>query len=263
MVAMAQRIPVLMYHRIGQTHHAWESRFCLTPVQFSRHMHHLAALGMQACSLADFLAWLEQKQELPEGSFLLTFDDGFLGVYEHAVKLLQELGWPATVFLVSSLIGREDTWCKTENPSGATYPLLAQKHILGMRKMGFTFQSHTRFHPDLTTLSSQDLAEELAGSRRDLEAILDEEVRSLAYPYGRLNDQVLSATRMAGYDTAFSTQPGFNRHDVDRYRIRRLDVFGTDTPAMLARKVFFGSNDGSWRQTFRYYGSRIAEKLRS
>ena len=83
----------------------------------------------------------------------------------------------------------------------------------------------------------------------------------LAYPYGRLNKQVLDATREAGYAAAFSTQPGFNRQDVDHYRIRRLDVFGTDTATMLARKIFFGSNDGSWKQTCRYYKSRVADKL--
>ncbi|MDB4409747.1 polysaccharide deacetylase family protein [Gammaproteobacteria bacterium] len=258
---MAQRIPVLMYHRIGPTHNDRESRYCLSPGQFAKHMHRLAALGMRSCSLTDFITWLEQKQALPEGSFLLTFDDGFLGVYEHAAAVLQELGWPATVFLVSRLIGRENDWCKTENPGGTTYPLLAREHITTMREMGFTFQSHTRLHPDLTTLSEDDLAEELAGSREDLENMLGEQVRSLAYPYGRFNDHVLNATRTAGYVAAFSTQPGFNRCDVDRYRIRRLDVFGTDTPTMLARKIFLGSNNGSWQQTFRYYRDRAANKL--
>ena len=261
MTTTAQRIPVLMYHRIGASHNKWESRYCIPPDQFARHMHRLAARDMRACSLPDFFAWLGQDKALPEGSFLLTFDDGFLGVYEHAAALLQEFGWPATVFLVSRLIGKEDAWCKNQNPSGATYPLLAGEHITTMRKMGFTFQSHTRLHPDLTTLPEDDLARELSGSREDLEDLLGERVQYLAYPYGHLNDQVINATREAGYEAAFSTQPGFNRRSVDRYRIRRLDVFGTDTPAMLARKIFFGSNDGSWQQSIRYYTSRVADKL--
>jgi peptidoglycan/xylan/chitin deacetylase (PgdA/CDA1 family) len=224
-------------------------------------MHHLAKRGMRSCSLADFFAWLRQEKTLPEGSFLLTFDDGFLGVYEHAARVLQELGWPATVFLVSRLIGEQDEWCQSQNPSGDTYPLLAPEHIRAMRDMGFTFQSHTRLHPDLTTLSDDDLVEELAGSRQDLEDMLGEKVRYLAYPYGRFDERVLGTTRAAGYEAAFSVQPGFNRRGVDRYRIRRLDIFGTDTPNMLARKIYFGSNDGSWQQTLRYYTGRIAAKL--
>ena len=261
MVAAAQRIPVLMYHRVGTSHNEWESRYCIPPDQFARHMRHLAKRGMRACSLNDFFAWLDRKQTLPEGSFLLTFDDGFLGVLEHAAPVLQELDWPATVFLVSRLIGKRDQWCQSQNPSGTTFPLLSEEHINSMRDTGFTFQSHTRLHPDLTTLSEDDLKEELAGARRDLEDLLGEPVPYLAYPYGRLNKQVLDATREAGYAAAFSTQPGFNRQDVDHYRIRRLDVFGTDTATMLARKIFFGSNDGSWKQTYRYYKGRVADKL--
>ena len=51
------------------------------------------------------------EMDLPDGSFLLTFDDGFLGVYEYAVPVLRDLGWPATVFLVSQRIGGRDDWC--------------------------------------------------------------------------------------------------------------------------------------------------------
>jgi len=260
-VDVAQRIPVLMYHRIGTAHNKWESRYCIPPSQFAEHMHHLAKRGMRACSLSDFFSWLGQDKTLPQGSFLLTFDDGFLGVYEHAAPVLQQLGWPATVFLVSRLIGKTDEWCTSQNPSGATYPLLAAEHIGAMRDMGFSFQSHTRLHPDLTTLSEDTLLAELAGSRQELEDMLGERVRYLAYPYGRFNDHVLSTTRNAGYEAAFSTQPGFNRRGVELYRIRRLDIFGTDTATMLARKIYFGSNDGSWQQTFRYYRNRIADRL--
>lgn len=250
-----------MYHRVGTSRNEWESRSCITPGQFAKHMHHLAKQEMHACSLTDFFAWLDRKKTLPEGSFLLTFDDGFMGVYEHAAPVLQELNWPATVFLVSGLIGKQDEWYQTQNPSRATFPLLALEHICAMRETGFTFQSHTRLHPDLTTLSDDDLTEELAGSRQDLEDLLGEQVRYLAYPYGRFNENVLDTTRAAGYEAAFSTQPGFNRRDVNPYRIRRLDVYGTDTATMLARKVFFGSNDGSWQQTYRYYKGRVAGKL--
>ena len=127
--------------------------------------------------------------------------------------------------------------------------------------MGFTFHSHTRLHPDLTTLSEDQLFSELHGSRSDLENLLKEEVHYLAYPYGLYNEQVLDAARAAGYKAAFSTQPGFNRNDIDRFRIRRLDISGTDTPSMLARKIHFGCNDGSWRQSIRYYKGRVIDRL--
>jgi peptidoglycan/xylan/chitin deacetylase (PgdA/CDA1 family) len=260
-MSVAQRIPVLMYHRVGEAHNDRERRYCTAPDLFHRHMHRLAEQDMQACSLADFFAWLAGGKKLADGSFLLTFDDGFQGVYKYAAPVLHDLSWPATVFLVSQLIGGRDEWCKNENPDGATYPLLERGQIEKMGDMGFTFHSHTRLHPDLTTLSDNRLSEELTGSRQDLEELLGEQVVYLAYPYGRYDERVQNAARAAGYQAAFSTQPGFNRRGVDPYHIRRLDVYGTDTPAMLGRKVFFGCNDGSWLQTLRYYGGRARQHL--
>jgi peptidoglycan/xylan/chitin deacetylase (PgdA/CDA1 family) len=211
----------------------------------------------------EFFGWLEGERELPAGSFLLTFDDGFLGVLEHGAPVLRELGWPATMFLVSQLIGKRDEWCQSDpqNPTGATYPLMDLAQLRQLREGGFELHSHTRRHPDLTTLDDNTLAEELAGSKQELEALLEQPIDYLAYPYGRHDERVMEAARQAGYRAAFSTRSGFNRRDVNRFQIRRLDIYGTDTPAMLLRKIHFGCNDGSWRQSLKYYGGRLAARL--
>ena len=259
----AERVPVLMYHRIGQAHNAWEAKYCVSPENFAAHMQELARTSGQAISLADFFSWLDGTRALPKGAFLLTFDDGFLGLHEHAFPILEQLAFPAVVFLVSALTGKRDEWCRASNPSGAAYPLLDRHHILEMSAHGFDFQSHTRHHADLPTLDDGCLADELGGSKAELEDLLGKPVDHLAYPFGRYDERVLRAACAAGYRAAFSVQPGFNRQDIDRFRIRRLDVFGTNTPAMLRRKLHFGSNDGSWRQTIRYYRARLTSRLRT
>ena len=258
----ASRVTVLMYHRIGEARNDWERRYCVSPERFASHVQSLQRRGMRPCPVANFVAWLEGAASLPEGSFVLTFDDGFLGVYEHAFPLLSQMGWPATVFLVSGLIGKKDAWTNRENPSGETYPLLGREEIEAMARGGISFQSHSRSHPDLTQLSGPALMEELAGARRDLEDLLGRPVPYLAYPYGRYDENVLDAVKACGYAAAFSVQPGFNRRDVDPYRIRRLDVYGTDTAAALLRKVSLGSNDGSWWHSVRYYADRAAARVR-
>jgi len=205
--------------------------------------------------------WLEGGRELSEGSFLLTFDDGFVGVYDHAWPVLRELGWPFAVFLVAGLIGGSDEWTRTANPSGATYPLLNVGHIRTMQQDGVSFHSHTISHASLPGVDDSRLEEELVGSRRILSDLLQAEVAYLAYPFGHLNERVEAAVRAAGYRAAFSTQPGFNRRDVNRFRIRRLDVYGTDKPAMLLRKIHLGCNDGSLGNRVRYYLSRARAHL--
>ncbi len=262
MAESAERITVLMYHRVGDTQNAWEQRYGITPQNFRAHMHKLRQLGMQAVTLDAFLAWLSGSRKLAEGSFLITFDDGYLGVHDHAAPVLEELGWPAVVFLVSQRVGATDQWCQKENPDRRALPLMDRTQIENLCSRGFQFHSHTRTHPDLTRLDRDALAAELKGSREDLENLLGRRIDCLAYPYGRFDERVAEAAAAAGYTHAFSTQPGFNRRQVDPYRIRRLDIAGTDTPQMLARKIRLGSNDGSLQQSLRYYASRALGKLR-
>ena len=259
-MAEARRIPVLMYHRVGPRE-GRDDRHAVTPQRFERHMAVLATQGMHACKVDDFIGWLDGTCKLPAGSFLLTFDDGYQGIHTHAAAVLARYGWPATVFLVSGLIGGKDAWRGRDNPVARDYPLLNTDQIQQLAELDFTFHSHSRRHWDLTALNDADLADEVAGSRAELSALLGGAPRYLAYPYGRFDARVDAAARAAGYSAAFSVQSGFNRPGQDRFSLRRLDVFGSDNPAMLLRKVRYGSNDGTLIQPIRYYLGRIAARL--
>ena len=256
----AVRIPVLMYHRVGVAKTNAERTYCIGAERFADHMRALSRMGWRAISVDDFVSWLDRDLELPERTFVLTFDDGFAGVYEHAHPVLKMLGWPATMFLVSGLIGQTDIWPKTGQSAEHNHPLLDRRQIDVMRREGWSFHGHSRNHLDLTSLPDAELDEQLSGCRADLRE-LGLNPRFFAYPYGRFTEREASAVIAAGYEAAFSVQSGFNRRDVDRMRIRRLDVFGTDTPGMLLRKLALGSNDGSLatyaRSLTRQFASRF------
>jgi peptidoglycan/xylan/chitin deacetylase (PgdA/CDA1 family) len=257
----ATRITVLMYHRVGPAHNAWEARYTIAPAAYAAQMEALSHAGHRVIGIDALVAWLAGGPAPPEGSIVVTFDDGFRGVREHALPVMEARSWPFTVFLVSDLIGRDDAWTRTSNPDGVTYPLLDSDEVRDMQRRGVSFHSHTRSHASLPTLDDAALADQLAGSRCRLAELLGHDVPFLAYPYGHLDDRVEAATRAAGYRAAFSTQPGFNRREVNPFRIRRLDVYGTDTPAMLLRKIRLGSNDGSLGHVARYYIDRVKSSL--
>jgi peptidoglycan/xylan/chitin deacetylase (PgdA/CDA1 family) len=260
---IATRVPVLMYHRVGTAKNTWEARYAISPDNFSAHMLALVNKGYQAVSIEMLVDWLEGGPALPEGACLITFDDGFRDVREYALPVLERLGWPFTVFLVSDLIGGQDEWTRSSNPAGVTYPLLDADEIRDMQGRGASFHSHTRCHASLPSLDDIQLADQLSGSRQALAELLGHEVSYLAYPFGHSDERVENAARQAGYRAAFSTQPGFNRTGVNRFRIRRMDVFGTDTPTMLLRKIHLGCNDGSLGHAVRYYLNRLKNRLTS
>lgn len=259
--ATADRIPVLMYHRVERTVSPAETAYAVSLKLFAAQMEWLARHAWQPCTIRAFEAWSGGRATLPARSVLITFDDGFAGLHEHVLPLLAARGWPATVFLVSGLIGQHDTWMAREQHVADRHPLLGRGQIVEMARAGFEFHSHTSQHPDLTTLDDAALREQLAGSRLALQDLLGTAVDYLAYPFGRNDERVRAEAAAAGYRLAFSVDPGFNRPGQERLAMRRLDITGRDTPACFGRKVTLGSNDGSLGQQWRYLAGRVRARL--
>ncbi|WP_200226038.1 polysaccharide deacetylase family protein [Rubrivivax gelatinosus] len=261
MSAVAERVPVLMYHRVDARGSGAERGYCVTPQEFGAHLDWLAAAGWTPCTLADFGRWQRAQGTLPERSVLITFDDGFAGLHAHVLPLLAARRWPATVFLVSARIGGRDDWATREFRSVGAHALLDAAQIAEMAAQGIEFHSHTRSHADLMALDDAALAAQLRGSRDELEQLLGRRVDAVAYPYGRTDARVQEAARAAGYRLGFSVEPGFNRPGGDALRLRRLDITGHDVGARFGRKLTLGSNDGSFAAQARYVLGRIAARF--
>lgn len=260
-VEFAERVPVLMYHRVDARVARRERPYCVSARQFAAHLDWLARRGYQPCTTRDFTNWYLGQQRLPQRSVLITFDDGFAGLYQHALPLLVERSWPATVFLVSGLTGQRDAWGSSEFGVPGSHALLDAQQIAEMAQSGIDFQSHSCTHADLTTLSAQSLTQQVTGSRRQLEDLLGRAVDCFAYPYGRHDDRVRDAVQAAGYRVAFSVQPGFNRPGGDPWAVRRLDITGCVSTSGFGRMVAMGSNDGSMGQQLRYLTQRLRDRL--
>lgn len=257
----SERVPVLMYHRIDTGVRPRERPYCVSTGQFAGHLEWLARQGYRPCSTRDFADWYLGQRPLPPRSVLITFDDGFAGLYQHALPLLAARSWPATVFLVSGLIGQHDVWGSSEFGAPGSRALLDARQIAEMARHGIDFQSHSCSHADLTTLNTRSLTQQIGGSRHQLEDLLGRPVDCFAYPYGRHDARVREAVQTAGYRIAFSVQPGFNRPGGDPWTVRRLDITGRDSTAGFGRMVAMGSNDGTLAQHVRYMARRLRDRV--
>ncbi len=253
------RLTALMYHDVCGPR-SEPGPHDVSAERFAGHVAALRSRGFNACRVDEYVAWLAGDRELPERSVLLTFDDGYEGLYEHVFPVLRAAGWPAAVFVTTGLFGRTAPWRKEDGE--AAHRILSGDRIREMAASGlFAFHSHTVTHPDLTRLSGAEARRELEASKGALEDLLGGPVSYLAYPYGRVSSEVADLARDAGYTAGFSVLSGFNRPGMDRFRIRRLDVRCHDTPRRLLRKVVFGTNDGSLRTVLGYYVGRAVRRF--
>jgi peptidoglycan/xylan/chitin deacetylase (PgdA/CDA1 family) len=208
-------IPVLLYHRVG------DARYPSTNVPldaFRQQMEYLRAEGFQVISTADLAAHLRDDAELPARPVVIQFDDGYRSVYENAVPVLREFGYPFTVFVPTDALDRGFG-------DYMTWEMAAE-----LPARGGSVASHGRSHSRLVAAGlgkgdAPDLDGELRGSRKALEA------RSLdpswiAYPYGEYSPAVLAATEAAGYQLGFAQDPGTASRWSDPFRIPRYAVVG-------------------------------------
>lgn len=107
----------------------------------------------------------------------LTFDDGMRSLATTAAPALSALGAPATLFLTTDYVGKDNHW-----PS---QPPLAPR-----KAAGWSIQAHTRTHPDLRTLGDDALEAELCEPLDVIERRLGHRPSSFAYPYGYFNERV-------------------------------------------------------------------------
>ncbi len=197
-VAALTHPPVLCYHRIGGPLELGVTRVGRSV--FARQMSALARDGWRTLSLPEFAA--PRTTDDARRTFLLTFDDGYASLAQHAYPVLAELGFTATTFLITDYIGKTNTWDVRYTWNRLRH--LSWTQIEEWRARGFDFASHGATHRRLTWLDDATVATELKRSHDVLTSRLGSDAgRAIAYPFGAADKRVLSHAQHAGYELGF------------------------------------------------------------
>jgi len=129
-----------------------------------------------------------------EGQIQLTFDDGFLGIYDN-IKIINELDVPVKLFIITSYIGKPSHLDKSQLLELSNNPLI-------------TIGSHTDSHKRLSNLDNEDVLNELICSKEILESLLGVNVNDLCYPEGKFDKRVIRFAKDVGYINQYSLIPG-------------------------------------------------------
>ena len=174
--------------------------------------------GYQTLSLMELSDSLPRQITPPERSLVITFDDGYRSVYEHAFPVLQRYGMTATVFLAT---GNGKT---KRLPSMDGRSMLSWHEIKEMHRSGIAFGGHTLTHPDLTQLRPELAETEVVGGKRIIEDALGSKVDTFAYPFGRYDKRCRELVSRH-FVCACSDRLGLLRPDTDPYAMERVDAY--------------------------------------
>lgn len=216
-------VPVLMYHMISD----WDTPrpLAVSVKDFERQMWYLKKRGYTVIPLERLLDYLQSEKPLPKKTVVLTFDDGYEDMFLNAVPILKKYNYPATVFLPSNLIGKENIWDIKRGKPTAT--ILRQEQIQQMMENNISFQAHTCNHVVLTDVPLSTAKKEIFNSKIQLEEVTKRHVNVFCYPSGKYSSEIKNLVQQAGYSYAFTTQEGLVNKDDDSYLLKRLRINGT------------------------------------
>ncbi|MDA8079484.1 MAG: polysaccharide deacetylase family protein [Nitrospiraceae bacterium] len=237
---MSQKAMVLMYHNICvPPQDAGLRSLYVTPRMFRYQMWYLRAAGFRVAPLEVVADFAEAGGT--EKIIALTFDDGFEDFFHNAYPVLREYGYPSTVFIVSDRVGGENRW--DAGSVGVRKRLLTWEQINELKNNNVTFGSHTRTHPFLSRLVDEQIAEEVAGSKRTIEERLNLPADTFCYPYGDYDSRVAEAVRNAGYRCAVTTKRGRVLRGDSLFELRRSFIRLNTHPLLFSIKLHTAYED--------------------
>ena len=187
----------------------------------------------------DIFEWQMAQLDRKKVRCLITFDDGYSGVYTHAFPVLQRYGLPAVLFLSTDYLdGKrlfENCFAKSHSPASLTWEQARQ-----MADRGVELGSHSVTLRNLAQLDDAALLAEVRGSRERIQQVTGHRVEAFSYPYGNAGSftpVTEKAIREAGYTRAYVNQMGADNSSQEPFRIRRIRVYPTDTGPRFRRKV--------------------------
>jgi peptidoglycan/xylan/chitin deacetylase (PgdA/CDA1 family) len=125
---------------------------------------------------------------------LITFDDGHISNFTHALPILERFGLKAVFFITTDWIG---------TPYYMTESMIRTLHDKGM-----IIGSHGKTHAFFSDLPDREILHELEESNGRLQAIIKHPVTLFSLPGGRDKRSVRDLAHRVGYTHVFTSHPG-------------------------------------------------------
>lgn len=204
------RIPIFVYHNIVKEESQIEYDYMQTPKNtFEKQIKGLKDRGYHFINYDELVNYKEGKQKLYKKSCILTFDDGYDGVYENAYPIAQKYNIPFTMFII--------------NENMDTPGVITWKQAEEMKNSGIvTIASHSIEHPEFTSLSVEEAVKDVNESYKEInEKLGNTNLKIFTYPYGLYKKEQLQAIGKEGYIQNLTDNKINKSEKLDLYGLHR------------------------------------------
>ncbi|MCP5346372.1 MAG: polysaccharide deacetylase family protein [Gammaproteobacteria bacterium] len=229
-IRAAEHGVIIQYHHVATDTPASTS---ISPRDFQIHLEYLRENGFNVIPLDQMLEALRQQQPVPDRSIAITFDDGYLSIYETAYPLLQQFGFPFTVFVSTGPID--------DNQPG----FMNWEQLEEMADHGALIANHMVNHPYMLERGAtespaqwiQRLREELLSAEQAITEHTGNSLKYLAYPYGEYDPAIKAMLAAEGF-TGIAQNSGAVGFHSDFLALPRYPLAGIYANLETARVKF-------------------------
>ena len=183
------QIPVFVYHDIVEDESQIEYDYMQTTAkQFEKQITGLMKLGYKPISYEDLVAYKNGEKAIPKWSFLITFDDGYTGVYKYAFEIAKKYNIPMTSFEISDTVGIPGyyTWDEARE--------MKESGLMSIYLHGYTHIEYDKETPERVLSDTNKAQEDLQNQLGDNNIL-----KVFTYPYGLSTNEERSLLWQAGY----------------------------------------------------------------
>ncbi len=254
------QVAVLMYHDVQPDS---SNTITVTPQRLDADLTLLQQEGFHIIPISQMAAFMEHRATIPEKAVVLTFDDGYEGVYRYALPVLQKHHAPATIFLIGYYV--------SNLPGYLTWPEVRQLEASGLITVGgHTYNQHVPepvgdsnlaepatidhlFNPKTgQEETEQEYEDRMLSDSQLLQETFKNELGHttiyFAYPYGAYNATFIKILHETGFRYMFTTQTGVNGINDEPASLFRIDAGATwiatkKIPSLILKAAYSSSSE--------------------